>query len=569
MSTILIALTGVILVLLLILLFRLPPLIGLLIGSLFLLAATPDELVRKSYLVEHQLEIVGMTSNGLIGIGQNCQDGDYVLVPETDSDATKLLTLTRASSSELAVAESRGELTPSNLVWYSASANNLSIATGTNIVSKSKYEELGGQRWKGLGQRLATGFAGTFRKIGIPVTMAAIVGICLLQSGAAARLVMAIVALFGKGGTAPALTASGFVLGIPVFFDNVFYLLLPLAKSVGRASPEKMLTAVMAIVVGATMAHSLVPPTPGPLLVVKQVNAEIQDPAFHVGIGMMMIAGFIVGGSAACAGFAYGCLCPRWVKLDPSQMDEKSQSFEPNPKLPIWIAVLPIAIPILLLGGSELVEFMAQGKPATSNYIALQEWTQLVNDPTLVFIGAALAAIAILHRYGGRDSVGQAVAKGLSDAGAIILLTCAGGAFGAALRQLDLADAIGDQFQDLSSPWTMLFAAFLLTTLVRFAQGSATVSMITSSAILAPLIDTSTLPFHPLYIALAIGCGSKPLPWMNDSGFWQVTTMTGLKPSQTLQTFSVALTLMGIVGFGVTLLGAKFFPLVEALPTPG
>ncbi|MEC8554733.1 MAG: SLC13 family permease [Planctomycetota bacterium] len=569
MSTILIALAGIVLVLLLILLFRLPPLIGLLIGSLFLLAATPEELVHKSYLDQYQLEIAGMTSNGLIGLKQNSADGEYVFLGnKTIAAESNSLTLTRASSKQLSVAENRGELSPSNLVWYGAEAKELSISAGAIIVSKSKYEELGGQRWTGLGDRLVSGFAGTFQKIGIPVTMAAIVGICLLQSGAASRLVMAIVALFGKRGTTPALTASGFVLGIPVFFDNVFYLLLPLAKSVGRASPEKMLTAVMAIVVGATMAHSLVPPTPGPLLVVQQVNAEIRDPDFQIGLGMMMFAGLVVGGSAACAGFAYGCLCPRWVQLDSSQLDEKSNSVEPSKKLPLWVAALPVAIPIMLLGGSEAVEVMARDKPATSRYLALHEWTQLVNDPTLVFIGAALAAIAILHRYGGRDSVGKAVAKGLSDAGTIILLTCAGGAFGKSLKGLDLANAIGDQFQDLSSPWTMLYAAFLLTALVRFAQGSATVSMITSSAIIAPLIDTSSMPFHPLYIALAIGCGSKPLPWMNDSGFWQVTTMTGLKPTQTLQTFSVALTLMGIVGFGVTLLGAKFFPLVEALPTP-
>ncbi|MCA9181131.1 MAG: GntP family permease, partial [Planctomycetales bacterium] len=150
------------------------------------------------------------------------------------------------------------------------------------------------------------------------------------------------------------------------------------------------------------------------------------------------------------------------------------------------------------------------------------------------------------------------------DAGTIVPFTCAGGSFGASLQQLQLAEAIGRQFHDLTTPWGILITAFLLTTIVRAAQGSATVAMITSAAIVSPVMSDVQLPFHPLYVALAIGCGSKPLPWMNDSGFWQVTTMTGMTPVQTLKSFSVALTLMGITGFGITLLGAWLLPLASA-----
>jgi GntP family gluconate:H+ symporter len=108
----------------------------------------------------------------------------------------------------------------------------------------------------------------------------------------------------------------------------------------------------------------------------------------------------------------------------------------------------------------------------------------------------------------------------------------------------------------------MLVMAFALTAVIRVAQGSATVAMITSAAIVAPVMQSVALPFHPIYVALAIGCGSKPLPWMNDSGFWQVATMTGMTTGQTLRSFSVALTIMGVVGFAVTLLGAWVLPLV-------
>jgi GntP family gluconate:H+ symporter len=109
----------------------------------------------------------------------------------------------------------------------------------------------------------------------------------------------------------------------------------------------------------------------------------------------------------------------------------------------------------------------------------------------------------------------------------------------------------------------LLCTAFFLTTIIRAAQGSATVAMVTSASIISPVLTPDlVLPFDRIYLALAIGCGSKPLPWMNDSGFWQVATMTGMTPVQTLKSFSVALTLMGLTGFLVTLLGAYFLPLV-------
>jgi GntP family gluconate:H+ symporter len=107
----------------------------------------------------------------------------------------------------------------------------------------------------------------------------------------------------------------------------------------------------------------------------------------------------------------------------------------------------------------------------------------------------------------------------------------------------------------------VLLLAFGLTALVRFAQGSATVAMITAVAIVAPMVLEADLGFHRVYVALAIGCGSKPLPWMNDSGFWIVSKMSGMNETETLKTFSVMLSLMGVVGFGVVWLASVLIPL--------
>ncbi len=552
MHILLVAVVGIAIVLLSVLWLKLHPLMALLLGSLFLLVATPAKTQLQNRIDQRSLAIKGLTSGGLLGLEQAVPAGDYMLCGSESEISLEPIALRRASSEQLTQAEERGELTPVNLVWYApttatALTKDLRLLAATDVPSSPMT------RWQGLGGRLADGFAKTFRKLGIPVTMAAIVGVCLLQSGAAARLVACIVSLFGPRGTAPALTCSGFVLGIPVYFDNVFYLLLPLAKAVGRTRPEKFLTAVMAIIVGATMAHSLVPPTPGPLFVADQMQ---------VSVGSMMLGGLIVGGVAAMFGFAYGRWINRWIHLSPDEVAPGEVTAQENQRLPLWLAALPIAIPILLLGGTEVLEYLASTREPSSLIARLNRWFAPLNDPSLIFIGAAVVALLILRAYAGASALTSAVTKGLSDAGTIVLLTSAGGAFGASLQQLRIADAIGSQFSGLTAPWGMLFTAFFLTTIIRAAQGSATVAMLTSSAIIAPVMETVELPFHPVYLALAIGCGSKPLPWMNDSGFWQVATMTGMTTSQTLRTFTVALTVMGLVGFATTLLGAWLVPLV-------
>ncbi|MEO8271685.1 MAG: SLC13 family permease, partial [Aureliella sp.] len=448
------------------------------------------------------------------------------------------------------------------------------LVPGAKLIPAEQVQAFERQRWHNLGEKLAGGFAMTFRKLGIPVTMAAIVGVCLLESGAAARIVSTIMSLLGPRGTAPALTISGFLLGIPVFFDNVFYLLLPLAKAVGRQHPTRYLAAVMSIIVGATMAHSLVPPTPGPLLVAAAMN---------VNLGMMMLGGLVVGGLAASVGLSYGLLCSRWwpLALEPASVsmvtsvsaDKKGNTHElttvvpdgtgePVRSIPLGLAVLPIAVPICLLVAAAVSKNLPARLADIPTVQIVQKCLASIDDPGLIFIATALLAIVLLRSYSNARVVQHSVARGISDAGTIVLLTCSGGAFGAALEQLDLATTIAGRFTNLTTPWGLLLTAFVLTALIRAAQGSATVAMITSVAIIAPLAESLALPFHPLYLALAIGCGSKPLPWMNDSGFWQVATMTGMSTTQTLKTFSVALTLMGLSGFAVTLLGAWLVPLV-------
>ncbi len=557
MSVLLIAAIGMMAVLVCILLLRMHPLLALLVGSLLLLVLTPEQLRVENELAKSAVDIEAFLQGGeFVGLKRSPASGTLRIWPQSELPrATGAVELTRIETPADATDDPSLESLYRYQVYLTGDVAR-ELQLGDRLLSDKLAAESLQSRWSSLGNRLSEGLASTFKKLGVPVTMAAIVGACLLESGAAARIVTAIIGAVGVNRTAPALTVSGFFLGVPVYFDNVFYLLLPLAKAVGRQRPEMYLSAVMAIIVGATMAHSLVPPTPGPLFVANELN---------VSVGTMMLGGSIVGAIAASVGFGYGMLCKRWIHLTVPQATE-SESLPKTDnqsarELPLWLAALPIALPIGCLGGSEIIKYYAAADERFASVLPHFQFLAVLGDPAIVFIIAAIISIAILRLGSSTQRVTQSISKGLADAGVSVLLTCAGGAFGASLKELHIAEALSQQFNSVASPWGILVTAFLLTAVIRAAQGSATVAMLTSSAIVAPAIANIELPFHPLYVALAVGCGSKPLPWMNDSGFWQVATMTGMNTSQTLKTFTVALTLMGVTGFGVTLLGAWMLPL--------
>ena len=418
-----------------------------------------------------------------------------------------------------------------------------------------------------IGQRVARGFGGTCTKIGILIALAAIIGKCLLESGAAERIVRAVHLLFGDRQAPLAFVVSGFVVGIPVFFDTVFYLLIPLGRALASRTGKNYLLYVMSIVVGATMAHSLVPPTPGPLFVASELG---------VSVGLMMLGGIAVGAVAAAAGYAYAVLANRWweiplrdagdvAPLEPSAAAAAANAGKALP--PFWLAILPIVLPVFLLGAKTVFDMRYADVPPESQpawLTALWPCLRTLGDKNVALGVATILSLLLLAKacdWRG-SKVGAAVHHALLSGGGIVLITASGGALGHVLRQSGIALAIQQRMPVTETGLALLAVAFGITVVMRVAQGSATVAMITAVGIVAPIAAAVSLPYHPLYLALAIGCGSKPLPWMNDSGFWVVGQMSGMSGTETLKTFSVALSVMGVVGFLATLAGAVFLPLV-------
>lgn len=416
-------------------------------------------------------------------------------------------------------------------------------------------------------ERVAEAFGKTCAGIGILIAMASIIGTCLLASGAADRIVRQALSLFGQDRAPLAFLSSGYLLAIPVFFDTVFLLMVPLAKAMRLRTGRNYLLYVLAIVAGGTMTHSLVPPTPGPLYVADRLG---------INLGTMILAGCLIGAVTSSVGYLYGAWAnQRWdLPLRDTSPSARAQGHNLCGHLgdalpPLWLSLLPIVLPVALIAGQTgLDAWIDAGRGSAPGWLAavLPVATTMGNKNIAVTLGAGVALATLAWQAGRsrtevRGQLASAVQAAITSAAGIILITAAGGAFGAAVQQSGVERAISQVTEGLRPLW-VLPVAFLVTMLIRTAQGSATVAMITAAGLMEPFASPEVLGFHPVYLALAIGCGSKLFTWMNDSGFWIISNTAGMTQREALRTLTVQLALMGLVGLAATMLGAICFPLV-------
>ena len=429
------------------------------------------------------------------------------------------------------------------------------IVTALVVAGLTPPDRLGDAAALSIGRRVAEGFGKTAHDIGILIAMASILGQCLMEARGAERIVAAIERVVGRRHAPLAFLGAGFLLGIPMFAEGVFYLLLPLAKASWRETRRHGVLLVLSIVAGATMTHSLVPPTPGPLFVADEMGIDI---------ALMMRQGMIVGAIAALAGFGYATWADRRFDIPLRTAEDDRPGTVPDderpgtaigPLPPLWASLLPILLPVVLISADSAVDSIAAIPPSVARVI------HVVGDKNLALTVSAAAAILLLacRPRSSREKVRQAVAAAVLEGGEIILVIAAGGALGATLRQAGMAELAAAAVPQHAL--LLLPIAWGVTVLIRAAQGSATVAMITAVGIIAPIADAASLPYHDVYVALAIGCGSKPGMWMNDSGFWVIARMTGMTETETLKTASVMVAIEGTVGLLATMALAASWPL--------
>jgi gluconate:H+ symporter, GntP family len=436
-----------------------------------------------------------------------------------------------------------GSLTSTDLLQQYAQSIGLSEKETNSFLNNS------------LGERVAMGFGKTCEKIGLLIMLASIIGKALLDSGAAERIVRSMLSVFGPKKAPWSFMLSSFVLGIPIFFDTVFYLMIPLARAMGVRLQKSYALLVMAIVAGGTIAHSLVPPTPGPLFAAG---------AFGVSIGLMIIVGIVIGLVCSTAGLAYAVWLNKrqniTVRTTTDTSVEALQSWleKDSHQLPsFFMSNLPIVLPVVLIAGDTIINGLSFTQAGF-----VQSFFAIAGDPNIaLFIAMVIALFLLARQYNFKlKDLRKPIEESILSAGTIILITATGGAFGQILQQTSIGTWIADRSPDYQ--YAILPVAFFITAVIRTAQGSATVAMITAVGMLTVFNSEGALDFHPVYLAIVIGCGSKLFPWMNDSGFWIICKMSGFTERETFQNFSYLLLLMGIVGLIATMAMARLFPLI-------
>jgi GntP family gluconate:H+ symporter len=410
-------------------------------------------------------------------------------------------------------------------------------------------------------ERVTSSLGGAVSGIGILIAMASVIGKCMLVSGAADRIVKSALAFLGEKRAAAAMLSSGFVLGIPVFFDTVFYLLVPLARSLYRTTGKNYLLYLGAIAAGGAITHTLVPPTPGPLLVADTLKVDI---------GLVMLIGIAVGIPSAAMGLVTAAWLNRIMPIAMRPMAgvgvKEEQEFTVLPSLPL--ALLPVLLPVILITVDTVYGTFLGESPSESQR-TIKGWLGLFGNPNLAMVLAALFSIYLCWKVQGHSlsQLSEHVEDALLSGGVIILITAAGGAFGALLAMTEIQTVIESFFRDnQSSGVVVIFVAYGLSAVLKVAQGSSTVAMIISSSLVAsialPLASSGDLGFHVAYLVPVIGAGSLMGSWMNDSGFWVFAKMGVLTEGETLRSWTILLCVLSLTGFLVSLTLAMLVPLV-------
>ncbi|TVR31136.1 MAG: GntP family permease [Balneolaceae bacterium] len=379
---------------------------------------------------------------------------------------------------------------------------------------------------------ISGGFGSTLQSIGIVIAAGTIIGEYLDRSGGARVLANKLLSWVGEKNSPIAMSMTGYIVSIPVFCDSGFIVLSSLMKAIGKRTNISIAVLAVALASGLYATHVFVPPTPGPLAAAATLGADI---------GRVLIMGLIVSVPVMIVALLWAKYwCGRYhIEIElPDESEDEGRS-APS----FTIAIAPILAPIFLIAFKSIAEYPTA--PLGDGY--LFNAMVFLGDPIIaLFIGVLMAFFMVGN--GEKRIKNIWLEEALKKAGIIILITGAGGAFGAVLRETDLGD-FAAQFATAGNLGVLI--PFLIAAFLKTAQGSSTVAIITAAAICAPLLEP--LGFDSVngtaLVVLAIGAGSLTVSHVNDSYFWVVAKFSEMDTATALKTHTTTTLLMGITGY--------------------
>jgi len=388
---------------------------------------------------------------------------------------------------------------------------------------------------------VATGFGTTLIGVGILIGLGIIFGQLLGASGAIEKIAEAVLKLFGVKRSAAGLSITGILVSIPVFFDAAFVILSGLVKSLSKKTGISIVTFVTALGVGLIVTHSMIPPTPGPLVVAENTGADL---------GLFIIYGLICAIPATLiGGYFYGTFIGKRIKVSGVEGVEEELPVEPTKtgkEISTGLSLALLALPIsLILLNTVTKLWLPEGQLTTV--------LGFIGDKNVALFISVVVALIVLRPYI-QVPYSKLYDEAMNSAGMIMLVTGAGGAFGAVISKSGIGDHLVLTMQSWSMP--VLLLAFVFSQILRASLGSATVALITTSAILGPL--ATELGASPVLLGLAICAGAIGLSLPNDSGFWVVNKFGRLTIPQTLQAWTIGGFIAGLSALGMVYILSLF-----------
>ncbi|MEJ5258061.1 MAG: GntP family permease [Fervidobacterium sp.] len=378
---------------------------------------------------------------------------------------------------------------------------------------------------------ITEGFGGTVSSIGIVIVAGTVIGIFLEKSGGAFTMAESVLKVTGRKNVPLAMSLIGYIVSIPVFCDSGFVILTPLNKALTKRANLSLATTGIALSLGLYATHTMVPPTPGPVAAAGNLGADL---------GLTILMGMIVAVPAIIVGWLFATKYASKIQIDPEpELTEKEieQKMKEAPKS--TMAFLPIVLPIILILLKSVSDFPTNpfGTGGFKNFIGF-----IGHPVTALMIGVLISFLLPKKLTKDMISMGGWVGQAVTQAGVIILITAAGGAFGKVLQNSGVANLIGES---LSKANLGMWLPFIISAAIKTAQGSSTVALITTSALLAPLMEPLGLvsPIAKALTVVAIGAGSMVVSHANDSYFWVVSQLSKMdvKTGYKLQTFGTLL----------------------------
>jgi Gnt-I system high-affinity gluconate transporter/Gnt-II system L-idonate transporter len=385
---------------------------------------------------------------------------------------------------------------------------------------------------------IQNGVGSTLGSLSLIIGFGAMLGNLVAESGAAQRITFSLIKSFGVARIHWAVVLTGFVVGIPLFYNAGFVLLIPIVFTLAASTGLPLVYIGMPMAASLSVTHGFLPPHPGPTAIAVIFNADI---------GMTLVYGIILAiPTIVLAGPVFASFL-RGIKANPPKGLFQVKQFEDAQMPGYGISLFTALVPVLLMAIASLINVFL---PETS---ALKPAVTFIGDPVIALLISVLVAIFTLGLNRGKTmpEVMQIISSSITGIAMILLIIGGGGA----LKQVLVDSGVGNYIADLGKQanFSPLVLAWSISALLRVCLGSATVAGLTAAGIVLPVLESTGA--NPELMVLATGAGSLMLSHVNDPGFWMFKEYFGLSLPQTFSSWTLMETIVSVMGLlGVLLL---------------